>query len=136
MNYTTSKDYEALWTLVQEGKEIVCMDGDGYLGRAHITEDGETRIRERDSSRLISDTESKLEFIRRCRRNEIKFFPPNEWIKINGEGDFRGMPDQDVTFVKDGKAHSGFIFEGRLTDVCDAVIGATHWMPMPEAPKE
>lgn len=24
MNYTTRKDYERLWNLVQEGKEVVC----------------------------------------------------------------------------------------------------------------
>ena len=36
---------------------------------------------------------------------------------------------------KQVKAHAGAIFEGRLTDMYDAVIGATHWMPMPEAPQ-
>jgi hypothetical protein len=100
MNYTTSKDYEELWRLVQDGKEIICMDGDGYLGYAHITEDGETRIRERNGSTLIGDSENKLEFIIRCERNELEFLPPTSPEKENTLAESIELLEKRVTTLE------------------------------------
>jgi len=134
MNYTTSRNYEELWRLVQEGKEIVCFSRhvSAYVAIAR-KHDALSEIFSIGMSYVSAKT--KRYFKQQCKTLNLEFLPPSDWIRIENRNDFRKMPDQDVTFVKDGKAHSGFIFEGKLTDVGDVVIGATHWKPLPKAPE-
>jgi len=132
MNYTTSKDYEKLWELVQEGKKVPCLYYDRGIQRAGIAQ----KCCGTPAPPAGNFCLNKEIFIQCCEADQVEMLLPNAWIKIESDKDFRKIPDQDVNFIKDGKAHAGAIFEGMLTDMYDAVIGATHWMPMPEVPKE
>jgi len=139
MNYTTSKDYEKLWNLVQEGKEIVCYIG----GRSHYSFvasklEGYVKVFCRGNSVVAGET--KIEFISGCEDVELEFLPPTAWIKIESDKD---LPPDGMSLLFRIK-QSQYTYAGYYTSgsIWMCLCGhshhntdeVTHWMPMPEAP--
>jgi hypothetical protein len=150
MNYTTSKDYEELWRLVQDGKEIVCfvtekenrftglatwfknspeLGGDGFFITAH------------KKIILLALNQERLHI--ECKRLNLEFLSPNAWIKIESDKDLPpkigidcevliysrvcGVESVSISYLH-GKDYLGIPWR--------EAQNVTHWMPMPESPKE
>ena len=138
MNYTTSKDYELLWNLVQEGKKIVCFVRDVEGAQIAKLDQGIATISMRNRGLMF--TQSRLLFIQQCANFNLEFLPPDEWVKIESDKDL--PPDgQSVECVFRGKEVSHASWDKCLNkwdngDYYWAKEDITHWMPLPEAPKE
>lgn len=130
MNYVTSKDYEKLWELVQEGKEVVCFISTGTWNEV---------------PRLVTQEvcigRTKAVFIDEVRKLNLQFLPPNEWIKIESDkdlppkGDYCVLvyrpKDNDYEVVHVNYFYSPYAAPKKFYQV----TGVTHWKPMPEAPE-
>jgi hypothetical protein len=140
-NYTTSKDYEKLWKLVQEGKEIICYipysENNKQVAIARMNFNEPTIFLPYGDWIHRSD---KKTFITYCSVFNLEFLPPDEWIKINSDKDL--PPDgQSVECVFRGKEVSHASWDKYLNkwdngDYYWAKEDITHWKPLPEAPKE
>ncbi len=133
MNYTTSKDYEELWRLVQEGKEIVCFSRHLSAYVAIARKNGKySEI----FSRGIADVSArtKTSFISQCENVNVEFLPPTEWIKIESDKDLPPV-GQKTLFIDS----NGTYFLSWISDIVYdneyIYSSATHWMPLPEAPE-
>lgn len=135
MNYTTSRDYEALWKLVQEN-EIPCLYWDEDTQRA-----GFTRKAYRAAfTPGLSYCSTREGFIQRCKEEQVEALLPSEWIKIESDKDLPPDGDYGVLVYRKDK----------IMDICKANYllgknylkepwykedGITHWKPMPKAPE-
>ncbi len=138
MNYTTSRDYEKLWDLVQEGKEIVCWtDGKPKPGYAFdYAKTGLMCISGDQECFASSNCES---FLGLCKFHNVEFIPPNEWIKIESDKDLP-QDGQSVECVFRGKEVSHASWDKCLNkwdngDYYWAKEDITHWKPLSEAPE-
>jgi len=86
MNYNTSRDYDRLWTLVQEGKEIVCFTHGLSTYVSIAMKQGKYVA---VFSRGVGDieTNSEIDFIQTCKKLNLEFLPPTTWIKIESDKD-------------------------------------------------
>jgi len=152
MNYTTSRDYEALWNLVQEGKEIVCWAD--YRYRDYSDESMQVKrgicATQKDIYHILVGTlaatvihaRSKLDFIGQCQAVNLEFLPPDEWIKIESDKDLPPNGDYCVMVYHElindfDIARASYFYKSpsmgskryyQITEI-------THWKPMPEAPE-
>jgi len=150
MNYTTSKDYEKLWSLVQEGKEIVCFvnyryydykDDKGKIERDICLAKFKNNITFLFSREAIYySTENTKEFLYECRSLNLEFLPPTTWIKIESDKDL--PPIGEVVLFR--LAGNKYTFSGYWNGtiwmcICSCYHWSprhtTHWKPMPEAPE-
>lgn len=140
MNYTTSKDYEKLWNLVQEGNEIVCWVDYEASDNEIIKDVCDARLCGKYTTIGILFSENKESFMSECNKNNVEFLPPTAWIKIESDKDL--PPDgQSVECVFRGKEVSHASWDKYLNkwdngDYYWAKEDITHWKPLPEAPKE
>ena len=139
MNYTTSKDYEKLWNLVQEGKEIVCFL-EGLSTYVTIARKNGEYSDVLSAGVLGVAARTKIDFINQCENIHLEFLPPDAWIKIESDKDL--PPDgQSVECVFRGKEVSHASWDKCLNkwdngDYYWAKEDITHWKPLPEAPKQ
>ena len=135
MNYTTSKDYEELWRLVQEGKEIIGIREERI--KSTIEKDnGKFCIKEKFDWHV---SKTKKGFIDECRRLNLEFLPPDAWIKIESDKDLPPV-GMSVQCVYRGYQVGQGTWEKDLNkwDFCDSYIDKdkiTHWKPLPKAPE-
>jgi len=138
MNYTTSKDYERLWNLVQEGKEIVCfLEGlSTYVTIAKKNGEYSDIL-----SAGVLGAMTKIDFINQCENIYLEFLPPDAWIKIESDKDLppKGdycvlvyrQKDNDYEIVHVNYFYSPYVAQKKFYQV----TGVTHYKPMPEAPE-
>jgi len=135
MNYTTSKDYEELWRLVQDGKEIVCFTHGLSTYVSIAMKQGKYVA---VFSRGVGDieTNSEIDFIQTCKKLNLEFLPPDAWIKIESDKDLPREYGKYLLRCEYGTEAGIFnhgVFSSQITDV--TLSGVTHWKPMPEAPE-
>lgn len=143
MNYTTSKDYELLWNLVQEGKEVVCWADFCNYGDKMQRDICRTRKIENISlvlSRGIhyAYAENKEEFMGQCKKNNLAFLPLDEWIKIEKPED---VPQGERLLFYNCQDKT--VMEGILSYSCVysaepaiSIKNFSHYKPLPEPPRE
>lgn len=138
MNYTTSRDYEKLWDLVQDGKEIVCfLEGlSTYVTIARKNGEYSDVL-----SRVIPgvSARTKIDFINQCENVYLEFLPPDAWIKIERDKDLPPV-GMSVQCVYRGYQVGQGTWEKDLNkwDFCDSYIDKdkiTHWKPLSKAPE-
>jgi len=136
MNYTTSKDYEKLWKLALE-EYVPCLYWDEGEQRAGFTRKG-GRAAFTPGGWYCATREK---FIQHCEEERVEALLPNDWIKIESDKDL--PPIGEVVLFK--LAGNKYTFSGYWTETIWMCICSrnhwlpehtTHWMPMPEAPKE
>jgi hypothetical protein len=140
MNYTTSKDYEELWRLVQEGKEIVCFTHglSTYVSIA-MKQGKYVAVFSRGVGGVGDiETNSEIDFMQTCKKLNLEFLPPDEWIKIENDRDLPKINKSVLSY--DGQSMceakwDGVDWENCMSFCCEKEH-ITHWMPLPEAPKE
>lgn len=138
MNYTTSKDYEALWNLVQEGKEIICYipysESNKQVAIARMNFNEPTIFLPYGD--WIHGSDEKT-FITYCGVFNLEFLPPDEWIKIESDKDL--PPEGKQVLAWNGKDIYDISWDGEAWDDDRYFYNRktfTHWKPLPEAPKE
>lgn len=136
MNYTTSKNYEKLWKLVQEGKKIPCLYQSDGIQRAGIAQ----KCCGTPTPPGGGFCPNKEIFIQYCEADQVEMLLPNEWIKIESD---KNLPPEgkEVLCVYRGYQVCVASRDSDLGkwDSGDEYINKeyiTHWMPMPDAPKE
>ena len=136
MNYTTSRDYEKLWDLVQEGKEIVCFL-EGLSTYVTIARKNGEYSDVLSAGVLGVAARTKIDFINQCENIHLEFLPPDAWIKIESDKD---LPPEDIAVfacidedcrVIGKKLKMNFV-TAATTYTLDRI---THWKPLPEAPE-
>lgn len=136
MNYVTSKDYEKLWNLVQEGKKIPCLYQDDGIQRAGIAQ----KSCGTPTPPGGGFCPNKEIFIQCCEADQVGMLLPNDWIKIESDKDL--PPNmQSVECVFRGKEVSHASWDKYLNkwnngDYYWAKEDITHWKPLPEPPRE
>lgn len=137
MNYVTSKDYEKLWELVQEGKRVPCLYYDRGIQRAGIAQ----KSCGTPTPPGGGFCPNKEIFIQCCEADQVEMLLSNEWIKIESDKDL--PPIGEVVLFK--LAGNKYTFSGYWTGTIWMCICSrnhwlpehtTHWKPLPEAPKE
>ena len=135
-NYTTSKDYEKLWKLVQDGKEIVCFTHGLSTYVSIAMKQGKYVA---VFSRGVGDieTNSEIDFIQTCKKLNLEFLPPDAWIKIESDKDLPPKrifvlgvaPDKIVEVVHwTGERWCSIRFYWEKEKII-------YWKPMPQAPE-
>lgn len=136
MNYVTSKDYERIWSLVQEGKKVPCLYHDRGIQRAGLAQ----KICREPAPPDGAFCPNKEIFIQCCEADQVEMLLSNEWIKIESDKDL--PPDgKEVLCVYRGDQVCVASWDSDLGkwdsgDVYWAKGLITHWKPLPEAPKE
>ena len=145
MNYTTSKDYEELWRLAREGKEVICKiiitdayNTDGIIF-TRLKTIGETLVIIEDREHNYLQASNKKDFIERCTISDIEFLPPDAWIKIESDKDLPPIGEL-VLGVEDGKwlCCVEWDTDARIWycgDTYKDENSITHWKPLPKAPE-
>jgi len=139
MNYVTSKDYEQLWSLVQEGKKIPCLYQDDGIQRAGIAQKvcGEPAPPDGAFCGVGLVDSTKDIFIMYCTKMHVEILLPDNWIRIESDKDLP-QPRQWV-LVTDGKEICHVFWNGEAWDDDRYFYNRktfTHWKPLPEPPRE
>jgi len=129
MNYTTSKDYEQLWNLVQEGKEIVCFL-EGLSTYVTIARKNGEYSDVLSSGVPGVSSKTKTVFINQCENVYLEFLPPDEWISVTDK-----IPEIDQLVL----AFSPIVVPGMQVFITRwkrwSAENNTHWKPLPKAPE-
>jgi len=136
MSYTTSKDYEELFRLIESGERVPCFYDDGSIRQIGYA-------RESFGVYCIghdADCYDKEMFINRAKKINAEFLPPSGWIKIESDKDL--PPIGEVVLFR--LAGNKYTFSGYWNGTIWMCIcscnhwlpgHATHWKPRPEAPE-
>lgn len=140
MNYTTSKDYEKLWNLVQEGKKIPCLYQDDGIQRAGIAQKvcGEPAPPDGAFCGVGLVDSTKDIFIMYCTKMQVEILLPDEWIKIEKTED---VPQAERLLFYNCQDKT--VMEGILSYSCVysaepaiSIKAFSHYKPLPEPPRE
>lgn len=139
MNYTTSRDYEELFQLIESGERIPCFYDEGLIRQIGYA-------RESFGVYCIghdADCYDKEMFINRAKKIHAEFLIIDGWIKIESDKDLPPVGDYDscvLVYRKDGVMDIRRVKYLHVKDYLKMPWykddGITHWMPLPEAPKE
>ena len=137
MNYVTSKDYEKLWSLVQEGKEIVCFSKGLSVSVSIAKKNGKHSDVFSIGIPYVS-AKTKRNFMRQCEVASLSFIPPDNWIKIEKPEDV--PPAERLLFYN---CQDKTVMEGILSYSCVysaepaiSIKAFSHYKPLPEPPRE
>lgn len=138
MNYVTSKDYEKLWELVQEGKKIPCLYQDDGIQRAGLAQ----KICGTPTPPGGGFCPNKEIFIQSCEADQVEMLLPDAWIKIESDNDLPPKGDYCVLVYRPKDNDYEVVHVNYFYSPCAApkkffqVTGVTHYKPLPEAPRE
>jgi len=136
MNYTTSRDYEALWNLMQEGEVVVCFL-EGLSTYVTIARKNGEYSDVLSAGVLGVAAMTKIDFINQCENIHLEFLPPNEWIKIESDRDLPEINKNVLTYDGESQCEAkwdGVDWENCMSFCCEKEH-VTHWKPLPEAPE-
>lgn len=137
MNYVTSKDYERLWSLVQEGKEIVCfLEGKTTYVTIALKRGGYSEVFSRGIPGISSRTLKS--FVQQCESNSLEFLTPDEWIRIESDKDLPQGENflfciADSKRVIEGTRAGEWVYSA---DSAKSIKAFSHYKPLPEPPRE